>query len=161
VVLSLAARRGGAAAVCCVDGGWTRPAWRFGTEAQFLAWAGPGATGGPVEDGPERGRRAAVLGSLFRGDPRGWYPLVGVPVTLCPMAPPDGRPDPDGRGALARTGVAEAVSGLRRARVSWYYGDGDTLAVDPAKLVDDLLALAERAEPDSSTGFVAHRMTPR
>jgi hypothetical protein len=43
--------------------------------------------------------------------------------------------------------VAEAVSRLPRARVSWYYGEDDPIGGEPSKLVDDLLRLAAEAEP--------------
>ena len=167
VVMSLAARRDGVAGVCCLDGGWIRPAWQYGSfEECWAAWRGdtgpgqdglpldsrPGQDGRPSQDGrpDEEGRaerRRSIVRSLFYGEPRAWFPLVRVPVLLCPMAPPDGRPDLTGRGTAARTGVAEAVSRLPRARVSWYYGEGDAIGADPGKLVGDLLALAAEAEP--------------
>jgi pimeloyl-ACP methyl ester carboxylesterase len=143
VVMSLAARRDGVAGVCCLDGGWIRPAWQYGSFEE--CWAAWGA-GRPAVDDPS-GHRRSIVRSIFFGEPRAWFPLVGVPVVLCPMVPPDGRPDPAGRGTVARTGVAEAVSRLPRARVSWYYGEGDAIGTDPSKLVGDLLALAAEAEP--------------
>ena len=145
VAMSLAARRDGVAAVCCLDGGWIRPAWRYRSFEE--CWSAFEPTPSGPETGLDAGHRRSVVRSLFFGEPRGWYPLVGVPVVLCPVVPPDGRPDPDGRGAAARTGVAEATARLPRARVSWYYGEGDAIGTDPAKLIDDLLALAAAAEP--------------
>lgn len=152
VVMSLAARRDGVAAVCCVDGGWLRPAWRYASFDDY--WqslavdddAGAADRSGAGNVLPED-RRRSIVQSIFRGEPRAWYPLVRVPVALCPVVPPDGRPDPAGRGTAARTGVAEAAAGLPKARVSWYYGDNGPVGADPAKLVDDLLALAADAEP--------------
>ena len=147
VAMSLAARRDGIAGLGCLDGGWIRPSWRHATEQE---WQQGYERTNHVEDGGQHRleRRRSILRSIYRGDPRGWYPLVDVPVLLCPMAPPDGRPDPTGRGQAARTGVAEAVSGLPRARVRWHYGDDDVLGSDPAALVDDLLGLATWAEPE-------------
>ena len=140
VAMSLAARRDGVAAVCCLDGGWIRPAWRYSSfEECWAAWPRGGSA-------TER-RRRSIVRSLFFGEPRAWFPLVGIPVVLCPLVPPDGRPDPDGRGTATRTGVAEAVSRLPRARVSWYYGESDAVSADPGKLVGDLLILAAEAEP--------------
>lgn len=146
VAMSLAARRDGIAALGCLDGGWLRPSWRHATERD---WQRAHDVTSGFEDGGQlhAERRRSIQRSIFLGDPRGWYPLVDVPVLLCPLAPPDGRPDPAGRGQATRTGVAEAVSGLPRARVSWYYGDDDALGCDPAALVDDLLRLAAWAEP--------------
>lgn len=174
VAMSLAARRDGVAAVCCVDGGWIRPAWQYGSfEECWAAWAtgNPGsdtsATGGGATSANETGagaagagrsgtagsgsapeqRRQSIVRSLFLGEPRAWFPLIGVPVVLCPLVPPDGRPDARGRGTATRAGVTEAVSRLPRARVSWYYGEGNAVGTDPSKLVDDLLMLAAEAEP--------------
>jgi lipase len=157
VAMSLAARRDGVAGVCCLDGGWIRPAWRYRSFEECWSALGPsghdpdgpaGAGGGPGDGaGLDPRNRRSIIRSVFFGDPRGWYPLVDVPVVLCPMVPRDGRPDPAGRGTTARTGVAEAISRLPRARVSWYYGESDAIGVDPAKLVDDLLTLAAEAEP--------------
>ena len=188
VVLSLAARRGGVAAVACVDGGWSRPSQRFATfEDCWAALAPPDfegrryadlrarierahpdwpaeAVAGTLENLRElpgsgvtnrlaRGHHRAILLSMYRGDPRAWYPLVRVPVLLCPAAAADGRdgaPDPDGRSARRRTGVAEALAGLPDARVSWYAGaDHDLHAQHPGRLAADLLALAADAEPDA------------
>jgi hypothetical protein len=70
-----------------------------------------------------------------------------VPVTLCPVVPGDGEPDPDGEGAATRTGIAEASARLPRARVSWYYGVADVLRTGAARLSDELLALASEVEP--------------
>jgi len=146
VAMSLAARRDGLAAVCCLDGGWIRPAWQYGSfEECWAAWSA-GDHADPAGDAAEQ-RRRSIVRSLFYGEPRAWFPLVAVPVVLCPLVPPDGRPDPNGRGTATRTGVAEAVSRLPKARVSWYYGEGSALAADPGKLVDDLLVLAADAEP--------------
>jgi pimeloyl-ACP methyl ester carboxylesterase len=142
VVLSLAARRDGVAAVACVAGGWTRPAWRYPTAE--AAWAALGLAGEPE---PLRSRRASIARSVFLGEPRAWYPLVGVPVALCPVVPRDGEPDPTGAGSATRTGIAEATARLPRARVSWYYGGDDVLVGTAARLTDDLLALATAAEP--------------
>jgi len=141
VVLSLAARRDGVAGVCCVAGGWIRPAWRYSSFEECWSAFGDSATG------PDPEHRRSIVRSLYFGEPRAWYPLVKVPVVLCPVVPPDGRPDPSGDGAATRTGVAEASARLPRARVSWYYGGSDVLAADPAGLADDLLALAAAAEP--------------
>jgi pimeloyl-ACP methyl ester carboxylesterase len=145
VALSLAARRDGVAAVCCLDGGWIRPAWQYGSfEECWTAWS----AGRPAaRDEAAEQRRRSVVRSLFYGEPRAWFPLVHVPVVLCPVVPRDGLPDPAGRGAAARTGVAEALSRLPNSRISWYYGEGDAVSIDPRKLVDDLLMLAADAEP--------------
>jgi pimeloyl-ACP methyl ester carboxylesterase len=146
VAMSLAARRDGVAAVCCLDGGWIRPAWQYGSfEECWAAWK-HGKSEKNEEDEEDANTRSIVR-SLFFGEPRGWFPLVKVPVVLCPVVPPDGRPDPAGRGTAARTGVAEALSRLPRARISWYYGEGNAVGTDPGKLVDDLLTLAADAEP--------------
>ncbi len=159
VVMSLAARRDSVAGVCCLNGGWIRPAWQYGSfEECWAVWGGPDGDRGPDGDGgpdsdrdPDSDRttsiRRSIVRSLFFGEPRGWFPLVGVPVLLCPVVAPDGVPDPTGRGTVARTGVAEAISRLPRARVSWYYGDDDAIGTDPNRLVEDLLALASEAEP--------------
>ena len=145
VVLSLAARRDSVAAVCCLAGGWTRPAWRY---ASFEAcWAALGPTPRQMVDDAELDRRRSILRSLYLGEPRAWYPLIKVPVVLCPVVPPDGQPDPSGNGAATRTGVAEATARLPTSRVSWYYGGPEVLSADPARIADDLLALAATAEP--------------
>jgi lipase len=147
IAMSLAARRDGVAALCCLDGGWIRPAWQYGSFEE--CWAAAEAHR-PRGNGEADQRRRSIARSIFFGDPRAWYPLVRVPVALCPVVPPDGRPDPAGRGTAARTGVAEAVSRLPRARVSWYYGEDDAIGTDPGKLVDDLLMLAAEAEPQAN-----------
>jgi pimeloyl-ACP methyl ester carboxylesterase len=147
VVMSLAARRDGVAGVCCLDGGWIRPAWQYGSfEEYWTVWGQAHPDADPAPDA----RRRSIVRSLFFGEPRAWFPLIGVPVVLCPVVPPDGRPDPAGRGTTARTGVAEAVSRLPKARVSWYYGEGNGIDIDPSKLLDDLLTLADEAEPQAN-----------
>ncbi|MBT0767960.1 alpha/beta fold hydrolase [Kineosporia sp. J2-2] len=150
VALSLAARRDGLGGVCCVDGGWTRPAWRYPSFERFWAAREPGAGATPTEDDdPLLARRRSIARSVFLGEPRAWYPLISVPVVLCPVVPPDGVSDPDGGGTATRTGIAEALTGLPRARVSWYYGDGTrVLATEPGRIADDLLTLAADAEPE-------------
>ncbi|HST86343.1 MAG TPA: alpha/beta fold hydrolase [Kineosporiaceae bacterium] len=159
VVMSLAARRDGVAGVCCLDGGWIRPAWQYGSFEEYWLACGPNqaqtseAQTGEAQTGETRSQdrtnaiRRSIVRSLFFGEPRAWFPLVGVPVVLCPVVPPDGVPDPEGRGRVARTGVAEALSRLPRARVSWHYGEGDAIGTNPSRLVEDLLTLAADAEP--------------
>jgi pimeloyl-ACP methyl ester carboxylesterase len=139
VVMSMAARRDGVAGVACVGGGWLRPAWRFGSFEDYAAsLAGDGELGVVPR---------AIARSLFEGEPRAWYSLVAVPVTLCPVVPKDGEADPAGAGAATRTGIAEATARLPRATVSWYYGGSDVLTAEAARLSDDLLALAGVVEP--------------
>jgi hypothetical protein len=87
---------------------------------------------------------------MYRGDPRAWYPLVRVPVLLCPAVAADGAPDPGGRSARRHADVAEALAALPNARVSWYVGaDHDIHAQHPGRLAADLLSLAADAEPDA------------
>jgi pimeloyl-ACP methyl ester carboxylesterase len=184
VVMSLAARRGGVAAVGCVDGGWIRPAQRFATfedcwtelapptfegrrfadlRARVVAahpdWPAEAVEatlqnvrelpGGGVENRLSREHHREIVRSMYRGDPRGWFPLVRVPVLLCPAVGAEGTPDPTGRSARRRRDVAEALSLLPAARVSWYVGaDHDIHAQQPGRLAADLLALAADAEPD-------------
>jgi lipase len=139
VVLSMAARRDGVAGVACVGGGWLRPAWRFASFEDYVASLS--------HDGELSAVRRSIARSLFEGEPRAWYPLVEVPVTLCPVLPGDGEADPGGAGAATRTGIAEASARLPRARVSWYYGVGDVLHAEAARLSDELLALTSDVEP--------------
>ncbi|GLY13079.1 alpha/beta hydrolase [Kineosporia rhizophila] len=154
VALSLAARRDGLTGLCCIDGGWTRPAWRYPSFERFWNTENPDT---PMDDSdaavasdPIVTRRREVARSIFLGEPRAWYPLIGVPTVLCPVVPPDGVSDPEGGGTATRTGIAEALGGLARARVSWYYGDGArVLTTEPGRIADDLLALAADAEPDA------------
>ncbi|GLY27817.1 alpha/beta hydrolase [Kineosporia sp. NBRC 101731] len=149
VALSLAARRDGITGLCLIDGGWTRPAWRYPTFEAFWASTHPDSPSDPADgEDPLLTRRRSIAHSVFLGEPRAWYPLVGVPVVLCPVVPPDGVPDPDGGGTATRTGIAEALGGLPRTRVSWYYGSGGRmLTADPGRIADDLLTLAADAEP--------------
>lgn len=146
VALSLAARRDGLAGVCCVAGGWTRPAWRYPSFEAFWSSLRPDA--GPDDPDPVLARQRSVARSVFLGEPRAWYPLIRVPVLLCPVVAPDGVADPDGNGTATRAGIAEALAGLGRARVSWYYGDGGRVLTDePGRIADDLLTLAADVEP--------------
>lgn len=148
VVLSLAARRDGVAGVCCLGGGWIRPAWRY---PDFDAcWAAYSARWSQKPDSLPAAaleRRRSIARSLYFGEPRAWYPLIGVPVVLCPVVPPDGQPDSSGDGAATRTGVAEATSRLPNSRVSWYYGGRDVLSAQPSRIADDLLSVAHASEP--------------
>jgi pimeloyl-ACP methyl ester carboxylesterase len=185
VVLSLAARHGGVAAVACVDGGWLRPSQRFATfEDCWAALAPPDFAGrryadlrtrigrahpdwpaesvagtlenlrelpgGGVANRLAREHHREIVQSMYRGDPRAWYPLVRVPVLLCPAVAADGAPDPGGRSARRHADVAEALAALPNARVSWYVGaDHDIHAQHPGRLAADLLSLAADAEPDA------------
>lgn len=185
VVLSLAARRGGVAAVACVDGGWLRPSQRFATFEDCWAalsppdfsgrryadlaarigkahpdWPAEGVAGtlenlrelpgGGVTNRLAREHHREIVRSMYRGDPRAWYPLVRVPVLLCPAVAADGAPDPGGRSARRHADVAEALAALPDARVSWYAGaDHDLHAQHPGRLAADLLSLAADAEPDA------------
>jgi len=146
VVLSLAARRNGIAAAFCLNGGWIRPSWRYRSFEDY--WAAYSARPPRHQDDETvalQQHRQSIVRSLFNGEPRAWYPLINVPVTLCPVVPPDGRPDPSGDSAATRTGVAEATARLPRSRISWYYGEPDVLTTDPGRVSADLLALAATA----------------
>lgn len=119
VALSLAARRGGVAGVACVAGGWSRP--------------------------------TSAPGSSAAADPRAWFPLIGVPTLLCVALPAGQRQD---RLERTRAEVGRALERLpgESTRVSWYAGPGDDLPAaiisqEAARLSEDLLWLAERAEP--------------
>ncbi|MFI7588250.1 alpha/beta fold hydrolase [Spongisporangium articulatum] len=81
-------------------------------------------------------------------DPRAWYPLIAVPTLLCAALPGDGRTE--AWATQTRADIARALSRLPRAttRISWYPGAGhDIPRSSPGVLTDDLLALADRAEP--------------
>jgi lipase len=148
VALSLAARRDGLSGVCCIDGGWTRPAWRYPSFEAYWAASNPDTPEDEETEDPILLQRRSIARSVFLGEPRAWYPLITVPVVLCPVVPPDGVADQDGSGTATRTGIAEALGGLPRARVSWYYGDGARmLATEPGRIADDLLTLAGDVEP--------------
>jgi len=89
-----------------------------------------------------RAHHRSILRSLYDGDPRAWYPLIDVPVLLCPAGPADGEPD-DERAGTARGHVAEAAQRLARRRVRWYPGaHHDLHAEQPDALAADLLDLA-------------------
>jgi pimeloyl-ACP methyl ester carboxylesterase len=184
VAMSLAARRGGVAAVGCVDGGWIRPSQRFATFEDCWAELSPprfegrryadlrdriaaahpdwpaeavDATLGNLRELPDGGvtnrlsreHHREIVRSMYLGDPRAWYPLVRVPVLLCPAVAGDGASDPTGRSARRRADAGEALAALPDARVSWYVdGDHDLHAQQPGRLAADLLALAADAEPD-------------
>jgi hypothetical protein len=150
-----------------------RPSWRYasfdenwsavvaaggiasGSASSASGSASGGASGGATSrgdaspDGEDLAvtRMRTIARSVYAGDPRAWYPLVDVPVVLCPVVPEDGEPDPTREGMATRTGIAEATARLPRARVSWYYGDADILRTGAARLADDLLALAHDVEP--------------
>ena len=178
VVMSLAARRAGVAAVCAVDGGWLRPAaafatfeecWRalapqaldaarFGDVAARTAgmhpdWPPEGVAGtlGSLRELPDGGVAARlslehhreIVRSLYDGDPRAWFPLISVPVLLCPATAGDA----DDREAVPEA-VREALAALPDGRVAVYPGADHELHVQhPARLARDLLDLAVAAEP--------------
>jgi pimeloyl-ACP methyl ester carboxylesterase len=110
-----------------------------------------------TEDGGVRARLSrehhrSIVESIYRGDPRTWYPAINVPVLLCPAAAPapsapepgDQGTDPDqGREAATRAAVVEALAALPHGQVHWYPGaDHDLHAEQPEAIAADLLALA-------------------
>ncbi len=149
VAMSMAARRDGIAGLACFDGGWLRPAWQYGSATEYLAAAeaaAEAAAAATAEAAADKVRSS--LTSIYHGEPRAWYPLVRVPVLLAPAVPGDGQSDAGRSGSATRTGVAEAVAGLPRHRVSWYTGAGHDLPGSRiARVCDDLLHLAAAAEP--------------
>lgn len=102
--------------------------------------------GGGVRARLGREHHRSIVDSLFRGDPRRWYPAIGVPVLLCPATAEQvdavtGADDE--RAALTRAAVREALAALPDGRVRWYPGaHHDIHAEQPAALAADLLALA-------------------
>lgn len=108
-----------------------------------------------------RAHHRSIVDSLFRGDPRRWYPEITVPVLLCPATappadPPEGPVPPagapagsaDDRAAMTRAAVLEALQALPDGRVRWYPGaHHDIHAEQPAALAADLLELAGAATP--------------
>ena len=215
VVMSLAARRAGVAAVCGVDGGWLRPGRRFASfdecwsvlappdwegvtyraviqriTAAHPDWPAEGVRGvvaglqelpgGGVRNRLSRDHHRSILLSMYRGDPRAWYPLINVPTLLCAAVPPadaseggaesddaardddtenvsHGRRDDRARRARGtREEVNEALTLLPDARVHWYIdADHDVHAQQPGRLARDLLALAAAAEPQAGPGAAA------
>jgi hypothetical protein len=92
-------------------------------------------------------------------DPRAWYPLLRMPSLLCATLPAEGEPDPTGRGIATRAALARAVDRLPvgSTRVSWYPGAApDIRQTEPARLTEDLLALADRAEPGPADPLPVH-----
>jgi pimeloyl-ACP methyl ester carboxylesterase len=92
-----------------------------------------------------REHHRSIVDSLYRGDPRRWYPAIEVPVLLCPAtaAAPDARPDADQRAAITRAAVLEALAALPDGGVRWYPGaHHDIHAEQPDPVAADLLDLA-------------------
>lgn len=176
VVLTLAARLGGVAALALVDGGWLRLRGRF-TEFDecWAVLAPPDFTGVPMAelraraaqwhaDWPEEG----VAGSLanFEELPDGtvrarlarehhrsilaslWAddPRELYPLVDVPVLLAAAVPA-EGEPSDARPEVLEAQAALAHAEVRWYAGaDHDLHAQQPERLAADLLLLAAAAE---------------
>jgi pimeloyl-ACP methyl ester carboxylesterase len=116
-------------------------------------------------------RHRSIVESMYRQDPRAWFPHIDVPVLLAPAASPGpagtarppGRvttvadevleapvwpvpaaPPPESlREQITREEVAEALELLPRARVRWYPGAHHDLHLQhPRELAADLLDLA-------------------
>ncbi len=121
----------------------THPDWpaegRAGALASFLE-----LPDGSVRARLRRDHHRSILHSLWAGDPRRSYPLVGVPVLLVPaVATPVAGP----------AEVAEALALLPRAEVAEYAGaHHDLHAQYPDRLAGDLLSLAARAEGAGRSG---------
>jgi pimeloyl-ACP methyl ester carboxylesterase len=85
-----------------------------------------------------------ILHSLWADDVTEQLPRVTVPTLVAPAVGDD---DSDGTGDPRRRGPERALSLLPDAVVSWYIGaDHDLHAQHPARLADDLVALAARVE---------------
>jgi pimeloyl-ACP methyl ester carboxylesterase len=140
VAASLAARRDGVAALACLDGGWMRPARSFPDVDAYRAAVVPPAASDVVR---------AVHESLYRGEPRAWFPLIRVPVLFGPVVTSPAA-DPVPADADTRAGVEEVAVTLGWSRVAWYLADGGTAPLpvaQAARVTDDLLDLALNAEP--------------
>jgi pimeloyl-ACP methyl ester carboxylesterase len=98
---------------------------------------------GTVRPWLSREHHREIVRSLFEGDPDTLYPLVTVPVLLCPaVADPPSESDEAKRNA-----VNNAVQLLPDGTVEWYVGaDHDLHVQQPERLVGDLLGLANRID---------------
>lgn len=176
VVLTLAARHGGVAAVGLVDGGWLRLRHRFtDVEECWAVLAPPDFTGVPMaelraraaqwhEDWPEEGIEGAL--ACFEELPDGTVRARlardhhrSILVSLWDDDPRELYPrvgvpvllaaavPAEGEPSDARPEVLEALAGLAHAEVRWYPGaDHDLHAQQPQRLAADLQLLAAAAE---------------
>jgi pimeloyl-ACP methyl ester carboxylesterase len=101
--------------------------------------------GGGVRARLSREHHREIVRSLYEGDPHAWYPQVTVPALLVPATGPESEPGEDERLAGTREAVLDALGLLPDGQVAWYPGaDHDIHAEHPARLAQDLLALAAR-----------------
>ena len=179
VVVSLAARHQALAAVALVDGGWISLGERFATFDECWAQLAPPVINGVTladlalrfrewhPDWPQEGidgtlgnfavrpdgtaaaaltreHHREIVHSLWADDVRVYLPRVTVPALVAPA----GSRDADDE---SRAGPLMALSLLPDASASWYDGaDHDLHAQHPARLAEDLLALAARVEAGES-----------
>ncbi len=94
----------------------------------------------------DRAHHRSILRSLYDGDPAGGYPLIDVPVLLCPAVAETWSPQESRAAAHTRAAVLAALDALPIGRVHWYGGaHHDLHAQHPDLLARDLLDLAEEA----------------
>lgn len=83
-----------------------------------------------------------IARSMYDDPPAAYYPRIAVPVLLMPALPDD-----PNAAEHRRARIKQAESTLRNASISEYLGgDHDLHAQQPARVADDLLALADRLD---------------
>ena len=86
-----------------------------------------------------------IARSMYDDPPAADYSRIAVPVLLMPALPDD--PDDPDAAEQHRARIKRAASALRDASISEYLGgDHDLHAQQPARVADDLLALADRLD---------------
>jgi len=94
----------------------------------------------------DRAHHRSIVASLYDADPASWYPLIDVPVLLCPATGETPEAGESGQPAATRAAVRAALAALPDGRVHWYDGaHHDLHAQHPDLLARDLLDLAEVA----------------